>query len=67
MSNRSSLKTDPVVHFDEFARDYQYKSIRYSNLASYRNSILVLRAKNATYATITEILNQEGVKVSEAQ
>jgi hypothetical protein len=48
------------------ADDYKHNPLQHVILNPYKNSILRLRAKYATYESITNMLNEEGVKVSEA-
>ncbi len=68
MSNKPSPPSDTEIatHLDGLASDYQHNPIQHVILNPFKNSILTLRAKYATYETITSILNNNGVKVSEA-
>jgi hypothetical protein len=66
MPNQPSSTIDIIGELDEFARDYQHNPIQHIILNPYKNSILTLRAKYATYEVITSTLNGKGVKVSEA-
>jgi hypothetical protein len=50
----------------KFAQEYQHNPNQHIALEPHKEAILVLRAKYATYDTITETLNKNGVKVSEA-
>ena len=51
---------------DKRADDYEHNPTQHVILNPYQGSILKLRAKYATYESITAMLNEEGVKVSEA-
>ena len=66
MSNPSSPSSDIASKLDQRARDYEHNPIQHIILNPFQNSILLLRAKYATYESITTMLNEEGVKVSEA-
>jgi hypothetical protein len=50
----------------KFAQEYQHNPNQHVVLEPLKEAILLLRAKYATYDTITETLNKNGVKVSEA-
>ena len=52
--------------FLKFAQEYQHNPNQHVALEPHKEGILLLRAKYATYDTITESLNRNGVKVSEA-
>jgi hypothetical protein len=66
MANPSSSPSDVAAQLDQFAVDYQHNPIQHVILNPFKSSILLLRAKYATYETITTTLNEKGVKVSEA-
>ncbi len=48
------------------AADYNHSPASYATLEPYREPILLLRAKYASYEIVTEILVSRGIKVSEA-
>ena len=50
----------------KFAQEYQHNPNQHIVLEPLKDDILLLRAKYATYDTITETLNKNGFKVSEA-
>ena len=50
----------------KFAQEYQHNPNQHVALEPHKEAILLLRAKYATYDTITETLKQNGIKVSEA-
>lgn len=62
MSN-SSTAPDEIL---KFAENYQHNPNLHVVLDPYRAGVLLLRAKYATYDTITETLNARGVVVSQA-
>jgi hypothetical protein len=62
----STNPSNPVSELLQLAHDYQYNPNQNSILEPFKKQVLLLRAKSATYVTIMEILNQNGVKVSEA-
>jgi hypothetical protein len=66
MANPSSPPTDIAAIIDQKARNYKHSPIQHTILYPYKNSILLLRAKHATYKTITMMLIQSSVRVSEA-
>jgi hypothetical protein len=66
MENPSTPPADIAADFDQKARNYEHSPIQHTILNPYKNSILILRAKYATYETITTMLTDSGVKVSEA-
>jgi hypothetical protein len=66
MAKPLSTPSNIVAELDELAGDYHHNPIQHIILNPYKNSILVFRAKYATYETITSTLNDKGVKVSEA-
>ncbi len=51
---------------DQIALDYEHNPVQHVILNPFKNSILMMRAKYATYEHITTTLNEQGVKVSEA-
>ena len=50
----------------KIAQDYKHNPNQHVVLNPYKEAVLLLRAKYATYDSITETLNEQGVKVSEA-
>jgi transposase-like protein len=48
------------------ATDYNHSVLQQAVLENYRDSILLLRAKFASFEKITELLNERGIKVSVA-
>jgi hypothetical protein len=62
----STNPSNPVSELLQLARDYQHNPNQNSILGPFKKQVLLLRAKYATYVTITEILDQNSVKVSEA-
>lgn len=60
------MSTNPIVHDElvQVASQYQHVTQSASLLEPYKEPLLVLRAKYASYEQITEILNQRGVRVS---
>lgn len=68
MPNQPSPPSDTEIatHLDKLADDYQHNPIQHVILNPFKNSILKLRAKYATYENITATLTSNGVKVSEA-
>ena len=50
----------------KFAQEYQHNPNQHVVLEPHKEAILLLRAKYATYDTITQTLKQNGVEVSEA-
>lgn len=66
MSNSSASNSEIAAKMDKRADDYEHNPTQHVILNPYQNSILKLRAKYATYESITSMLNEEGVKVSEA-
>jgi hypothetical protein len=55
-----------AAKMDQIASDYEHNPVQHIILNPFKNAILVLRAKYATYEHITTTLNEQGVKVSEA-
>jgi hypothetical protein len=66
MSNTSPSNEEIAAKMDKRADDYLHNPTQHVILNPYQSSILKLRAKYATYESITSMLNEEGVKVSEA-
>jgi hypothetical protein len=66
MSNSSPSNSEIAAKMDKRADDYEHNPTQHVILNPYQNSILKLRAKYATYESITTMLTEEGVKVSEA-
>jgi hypothetical protein len=66
MSNTTPSTSEIAANMDQIASDYEHNPIQHVILNPFKNSILVLRAKYATYELITTTLNEQGVKVSEA-
>ena len=63
------MTTTPSTGLSEvfkFAQEYQHNPNQHVVLEPLKDAILLLRAKYATYDTITETLNKNGIKVSEA-
>jgi hypothetical protein len=66
MANPSTPPSEGTDYILEKARDYEHCPIQHTILNPHKTPILLLRAKYATYETITTILKDGGVKVSEA-
>ena len=66
MSDSSLSAEEIAAKMDKRADDYEHNPTQHVILNPYQRSILNLRAKYATYESITSMLNEEGVKVSEA-
>jgi len=63
------MSTNPspaVAELLQFAENYQHNPNQHIVLDPYQDAVLLLRAKYATYDTITETLRSKGVQVSEA-
>lgn len=60
--NSSEILTDLTKE----AEGYIHSAASYTTLEPYREPILLLRAKYASYEIVTEILVSRGIKVSEA-
>jgi hypothetical protein len=68
MWSKIGMTTPPSNDLSEllkFAQDYQHNPNLHVALEPYKDVIFLLRAKYATYDTITEALSQRGMKVSE--
>ena len=63
MSKTPTKGPDEIL---KFAQEYQHNPNQHIVLEPHKEAILLLRAKYATYDTIRETLNKNGVKVSEA-
>ena len=61
----SNTPSSPAAELLKFAQDYQHNPNLHVALEPLKEAILLLRAKYATYDTITETLNERGIKVSE--
>ncbi len=66
MSTTTPTTSEIAANMDQIAGDYEHNPVQHVILNPFKNSILVLRAKYATYEHITTTLNEQGVKVSEA-
>ena len=66
MTNTTPSTSEIAANMDQIAGDYEHNPVQHVILNPFKNSILVLRAKYATYEHITTTLNEQGVKVSEA-
>ncbi len=61
-----TASTDINAALLETAREYQHSVTPQAVLEPYKYAILLLRAKYASYETITEILTAHGVQISDA-
>lgn len=61
----STTPPDPADELSRLAHEYQHAP-RQHILEPVKREVLLLRAKGATYETVTEALNQHEVRVSEA-
>jgi hypothetical protein len=57
--------SNSVSELMKIAQEYQHNPNLHIALEPFKEVILLLRAKYATYDTITEMLKQKGMKVSE--
>ena len=60
--NNQELQADLA----KVAADYNHAALQQAVLENYRDSILLLRAKFASYEKIAELLNERNIKVSVA-
>jgi hypothetical protein len=60
--NNQELQADLA----KVATEYNHSVLQQAILENYRDSILLLRAKYASYEKISELLNERGIKVSVA-
>lgn len=60
--NNQELQAD----FAKVAAEYNHSALQQAVLENYKDSILLLRAKFASYEKIAELLNERGIKVSVA-
>src|ERR1700744_2067252 len=60
--NNQELQADLA----KVAADYNHAALQQAVLENYKDSILLLRAKFASYEKIAELLNERGIKVSVA-
>jgi hypothetical protein len=60
--NNQELQADLA----KVAAEYNHSVLQQAVLENYKDSILLLRAKYASYEKIAELLNQRGIKVSVA-
>ena len=60
--NNQELQADLA----KVAAEYNHSVLQQAVLENYRDSILLLRAKYASYEKISELLNERGIKVSVA-
>ena len=60
--NNQDLQADLA----KVAADYNHSVLQQAILENYKDSILLLRAKYASYEKISELLNERGIKVSVA-
>ena len=67
--NTPTIATPDLESLRKAIQEYQPDPSRipFSNLKPFHNSIVELRGKNASYAAIAEILQQNGVKTSRAR
>jgi len=66
MSNTIPSTSEIAAKMDQIALDYEHNPVQHVILNPFKTSILMMRAKYATYEHITTTLNEQGVKVSEA-
>ena len=60
--NNQELQADLA----KVAAEYNHSVLQQAVLENYKDSILLLRAKSASYEKIAELLNERGIKVSVA-